>query len=825
MMKITINDQEIEVIGEKSILGAALEAGVYIPHLCSHPQLSASSEIRSLKKVYQGGPTREGEEGMAFEGCNLCLVEVEGRKALIQSCRTSAENGMSVRTDSEALRKAREENLVKMLVRHPHACLVCAQAQGCDRKICSLQIPEPERCCFKFGICELQKVTNFIGIEKGLPPYQPLRLPVVEDEPLLRRDYNLCIGCLRCVRVCKEVKGAGALGFTVEAGRVVVGSKGPTLRESGCQFCGYCVEMCPTGALADRDARAGKREDYLVPCRSHCPAEIDIPRYARFIGEGEPEKALKVIYEKVPLPAVLGRVCFHPCETACRRGSLDQSVAICALKRFAADVGAHGYPQAAVEKKNGRKVAVIGSGPAGLTAAYYLARKGHGVAVIEKLPVTGGMLAVGIPEYRLPRDILAAEIKVIEDMGIQIKTGVTFGKDATVESLKKDGFHAIFVATGLHLSLSLNVEGEDLPGVLKGVEFLRAVSLGTEVEVGKRVIVIGGGNVAMDVARSSLRVGAQDVSLVCLEQREEMPAWKDEIEEALEEGVKIINGFGPQRFLEDHDKISGVEWMRCTAVFDAKGAFNPQYDKSDLRKMEADTVIVAIGQRAEVPEEVRIPADARARMELDRARGIFLGGDLLTGPKTVIDAIASGRDGAALIDRYLGGDGNMDQLFAIKGVAPLWTGAGSAEGTRALMPALPAKERVSNFEEVCLGLEKEAAIAEASRCLRCDLRFHIVQPVLPPERWLAFSEENIKEVQDLEGVYILYSENKEIYKICGVENIRKALLEELENRTVVRYFDYEEDPMFTGRERQLTQQYMKKTGKMPPGNSDLDDLF
>ncbi|MBU2497943.1 MAG: FAD-dependent oxidoreductase, partial [Proteobacteria bacterium] len=568
MMKITIDDKDIEVMGEKSVLEAALEAGIYIPHLCSHPQLGASSDMKSQKQVYQGGKAREGEEGIPFEGCNLCLVEVEGREGLIQSCKTQAENGMLIRTETEGLSKARGENLVKLLVTHPHACLVCAQAQGCDRKICSLQIPEPERCCFKFGVCELQKVADFIGMEKGLPPYEPLNLPVNESEPLLKRDYNLCIGCLRCVRACKEIRGADALGFTVTEGRVVGGSKGATLKESGCQFCGYCVEICPTGALSDKEIRAGKREDYLVPCKNHCPAGIDVPRYTRLIREGASEEALKVILEKVPLPAALGRVCFHPCETACRRGSLDQPVAICALKRYAADVGIQAYPQPTIGQGNGKNVAVIGSGPAGLTAAYYLAGKGHKVTILEKLPVAGGMLAVGIPEYRLPRNILEAEIQAIEKRGIEIKRGVTLGKDVTVESLKDDGFQAIFVATGLHRSLGLKVAGEDLPGVLKGVEFLRAVSLGNEVNMGNRVIVIGGGNVAVDVARTSLRVGAQEVSLVCLEQREEMPAWEDEIEGALEEGVSIINGFGPKRFLAHQGTVSGVEFMRCTAVFD-----------------------------------------------------------------------------------------------------------------------------------------------------------------------------------------------------------------------------------------------------------------
>lgn len=826
MTTITVNDQKIELEGEKSILQAALDAGIYIPHLCYHPQLGPSSEIVSIKKVHRGDDVHEGKEDAAFDGCNLCLVEIQGREGLIQSCRTMAEEGMSVSTDSDDLKKSREENLAKILERHPHACLVCAQAQGCDRKICSIQVPEVERCCFKFGMCELQKMSEFIGVEKGLPPYVALNAPVVDNEPLITRDYNLCVGCLRCVRVCKEVRGAGALGFTMsDDGRVVVGGKEPTMKESGCQFCGYCVEVCPTGALFDRDVSAGKREELLVPCKNSCPAGIDVPRYTRFIGEGDSEEALKVICEKVPLPAVLGRICFHPCETACRRGSLDQSVAICALKRFAAEAGIPSYPKPGVAKQSGKKVAVIGSGPAGLTAAYYLALKGHGITLFEKLPVKGGMLAVGIPEYRLPRDILAAEIKVIEDLGVEIKTGVAFGTDITIESLKKDGFEAIFLASGLHLSLALNVDGEDLRGVLTGVEFLRDLSLGNQVNIGKMVVVIGGGNVAVDVARSSLRQGAQDVSLVCLEQRDEMPAWEEEIEEALEEGVTITNGLGPKRFLGNDGKIAGVEFMRCTEVFDEYGAFKPQYDDCELSEMEADTVIVAIGQRSEALEGVSIPTGKRANMEIDSERGLFIGGDLLTGPQTVIDAIASGRDGAELIDKSLGGDGDIDQVFAKEERARLWIGEGVIEGKRGLMPMLPVTERVTNFKEVCQGFEGHVAVTEAGRCLGCDLRFYIESVTLPPERWFALTEEAVQDIPEKEGVYVLYDEEKEIYKISGVENIREALLEECDMGSPAKYFVYEEDPMFTAKERQLVQQYMKKAGSMPPGHDELDDLF
>jgi len=445
-MKITSNDQVIEVMGEKSILDAALDAGVYIPHLCSHPQLSASPEMRSLAKVYQKGEAREGEEGSAFQGCNLCLVEVEGRQGPVQSCKTPAENGMSVRTESEGIQKAREENLVKILVRHPHACLVCAQAQGCDRKICSLQTPEAERCCFKFGMCELQKVAEFIGLEKGLPPYEPQGFPLDDREPLFRRDYNLCIGCLRCVKVCKEVKGADALGFTVQEGRVVVGSKAPTLRESGCQFCGFCVEVCPTGALADKIVRSGERESYLVPCKNQCPAGIDVPRYVRLIAEGRGGEAAAVVREKVPFPGVLGHVCYHPCEQACRRGEVNGPIAICSLKGFAAKNDDKAWRQKCkAAPPTGKRVAVVGSGPAGLTAAYYLAKLGHSVKVFEALDEAGGMMRTGISDTILPRAVLDEEISAILDLGVQIETGTRI---EGADELLARGYEAVFVAVG-----------------------------------------------------------------------------------------------------------------------------------------------------------------------------------------------------------------------------------------------------------------------------------------------------------------------------------------------------------------------------------------
>ncbi|MCP4668603.1 MAG: FAD-dependent oxidoreductase, partial [Deltaproteobacteria bacterium] len=405
-------------------------------------------------------------------------------------------------------------------------------------------------------------------------------------------------------------------------------------------------------------------------------------------------------------------------------------VAIQYLHRFLADAELFHENRYVPEVKGKReeKIAVIGAGPAGLAAAYALAREGYGITVYDKLPVAGGMMAVGIPEYRLPRDVIQAEIQVIRDMGVEIRTGVTFGEDMTLQGLRDDGFKAFFLATGLHLSRKLHVEGEDLPGVLQGVDFLRDVALGNQVQVEKKLIVIGGGNVAVDVALTALRQGAEDVTLVCLEKRDDMPAWDYEIEEALEEGVKIINSLGPRRFLEKQGKLTGIECKKCTAVFDEKGAFHPQYDESDLTSLEGDTVIVAIGQAADLSfaEKNGIPVSDKGGLEADPITletpipGLFAGGDVLYGPKSVVEAVECGKEAAESMHRYLNG---MDIR---EGREKDWSYEkpdleGEAPEPRAAMGVLSPEKRKGNFKEIALGFDEEAAKKEAQRCLKCGI--------------------------------------------------------------------------------------------------------
>ncbi|MCG2774567.1 MAG: FAD-dependent oxidoreductase, partial [Desulfobacterales bacterium] len=409
---------------------------------------------------------------------------------------------------------------------------------------------------------------------------------------------------------------------------------------------------------------------------------------------------------------------------------MEEPIAIQHLHRFLADLDlseeTRYIPE--IKEKKDEKVAIIGSGPAGLTVAYYLAREGYQVTVFEKLPVTGGMMAVGIPEYRLPRDVLAAEIQVILDMGVEIRTNITFGSDITLESLKADGYSAFFMATGLHKSRMLNVEGEGLPAALQGVDFLRDVALGNKVALGKKLIVIGGGNVAIDVALCARRLGAEDISLVCLEKREEMPAWEYEIEDALEEGVTIVNSLGPKRFLQKDGQLSGVEFKRCPAVFDEKGAFNPSYDETDLTTLEGDTVIVAIGQAADLSfaEQNGIKISQKGGLEADPVTletpipGVFAGGDVYYGPKSIVEAVESGKEAAESIHRYLNG------VDLKEGREKDWayekpSTEGEAHKHRATMKILPIDERKGNFKEIALGFSEETARQEAERCLNCGI--------------------------------------------------------------------------------------------------------
>jgi NADPH-dependent glutamate synthase beta subunit-like oxidoreductase len=472
-----------------------------------------------------------------------------------------------------------------------------------------------------------------------------------------------------------------------------------------------------------------------APCRNTCPAGMDAPRYIRLIGDGKFTEATAVIREKAPFPGVLARVCHAPCENKCRRGiTRDKPIAIRALKRVAADRAAEVDYSRGSAPPTGKRVAVIGSGPAGLTAAYYLHKVcGHAVTVFEALGEAGGMLRVGIPQYRLPREIVDKEIEVIAQTGVEIKVNA---RQDSPEKLLKQGFDAVLLAIGAHRDLKLGIEGEDLPQVMSGLAFLREVNLGKKVKLGKKVTVIGGGNVAIDSARTAIRLGAKEVHLVCLEtrdlaSRDRMLARDQEIEDAEQEGLIIHPCAGPKTLVFKEGKVAGLETVVCSSVLDAAGAFAPKFSPEAGPTVESTTIIVAIGQQVDALTKSGLTCGLRntilagpETLETNVA-GIFACGDAANGPTSVIEAIASGRKAAVSVDLFLGGRGIIDEVLAPPETVPETTPAqkllaGSPELSRVRIPVVPVAERITGFGEVELGLGEKEALLEATRCLKCD---------------------------------------------------------------------------------------------------------
>ncbi len=561
--------------------------------------------------------------------------------------------------------------------------------------------------------------------------------------------FRYCEQCGRCSSACPIT---GINGFNirrlvrhVELDLIddIAGSAMPWF----CAACGRCEDACPNGIkILDitRTLRAIGPEKQIPAkpqCTEACPAGIDVPGYLRFIAEEKPDEACKLIIEKAPFPGILGRVCTHPCETACKRGEVGDSISICAAKRYAADkAGDFAEWMSATAPDTGHRVAVIGAGPAGLSAAFYLRKKGHQVTVFEAREKPGGMMRYGIPAYRLPADTLDKEISAVMSPGIELRTGQKLGVDYEIEQLRQEGFEAVFVAVGAQLSKRIELEGSDLADVQWGVEFLASVSEGKAVTVKDRVVVIGGGNVAVDVALTAQRLGAKAVTLACLESREEMPANPWEIEQARQEGVEMLYSWGPEKISENDGAVAGIELVRCTSVFDDEGNFCPYFDDTK-KSIAADQVILAIGQASEtafcqdfcfLDDQRSLPVNS-GLIAIDPStqetemKGVFAGGDAANGPATVIEAIAAGRRAAISMDIYLGGDGTIElgMLDAKCGNGqPSYDGkreAGFAELKRVEVPSLPLSERQAGFSEVELCYTDEQIKAETHRCLQCDL--------------------------------------------------------------------------------------------------------
>ncbi|MCL0079333.1 FAD-dependent oxidoreductase [Dehalococcoidia bacterium] len=478
----------------------------------------------------------------------------------------------------------------------------------------------------------------------------------------------------------------------------------------------------------------------ISPCQHTCPVGVNVPQYVAAITEGQYGKAVEVIRERNPFPAICGRICHHPCEVRCRRGELDDPVAIRSLKRFAADWYFQNMdvdPEP-FRRTRDERVAVVGAGPAGLSCAYFLAQMGYGVTVFEALPVGGGMLSVAIPEFRLPREVIQMEIDYIARKGVEIRYGTPINVNYTLDDLKKEGFEAIYIAAGAQRSQRVGIPGEveGLEGLHYGLRFLRDVKIGREVTVGGRVAVIGGGNVALDSARTALRFGAEEVNIYYRRSRAEMPVSEVEYEQTVAEGVKINFLVSPTRIVTEGWKVSGLQCVQMKlGEPDDSGRRRPIPIEDSGTFIEADTVIAAVGQ---APDLSFLPADSaleRTRWETlvvdsntlaTNLPGVFAGGDFVTGPGLVIDAIAAGRRGALAIDRYFRRDASPVQMYDLKGEIAQKPATEETEEEweaqpRVPMPILPPEERRRSFDEIERGFSEERGREEAKRCLRCDL--------------------------------------------------------------------------------------------------------
>jgi NADH-quinone oxidoreductase subunit F len=486
--------------------------------------------------------------------------------------------------------------------------------------------------------------------------------------------------------------------------------------------------------IRDKYCKAGVCSDlFISPCENTCPANINVPGYIRLIAAGRFLDAYQLIRQETPFPAVCGRICTRPCESKCRRSMTDEALAICDLKRFAADYAYKNEKEILIDSimaKNGKKIAIIGAGASGLTCGYYLVRNGYEVDVFEQESVAGGVLAFGIPEYRLPKEVLAHEIALIEKTGVRIHLNTQIGKDIAFDQIKKN-YDSVYIATGTQFPEKIRVEGEDLPGVIHGINFLKEVNSNMKYHIDGKVVVIGGGNTAIDSARTALRCGASEVIVLYRRTIDAMPAYEAEVHEAVLEGVRIIELASPKRFIQGQNgRVSQIECVKMQlAEFDNTGRRKSKPIENATFKIDVDMVIVAVSQYSDLPfikkEEIGVTRwgtfvvhDKTLMTTMD---GVFAGGDVARGPDTVIQAIADGKKAAESMDKYLGGKGLLN-----KGM-PIDIPSVSDEDEivalhRFPLDILDVENRKNSFSEVVLGYHKLNAMAEAMRCLHCDRR-------------------------------------------------------------------------------------------------------
>jgi NADPH-dependent glutamate synthase beta subunit-like oxidoreductase len=520
-------------------------------------------------------------------------------------------------------------------------------------------------------------------------------------------------------------------------------------------FCHHCEDppcaiACPEDAITkdpqtgvvlhDKDkctgcnavpGKSGAEKQQTSPCKAQCPAHIDVQGYVNLAAKGKFEEALALIKQASPFPSICGRVCHHPCESNCSRGEIDQSVGIHGIERFIADLDLNADKRymPKIKDKKDDTVAIVGSGPAGLTCAYYLAIEGYQVTVFEKAAKLGGMLTTGIPAYRLPDNIVEAEIQHVREMGVTLKTGVEIGTDLTIAQLRQEGFKAFFIAVGTQECVQLGIEGEDLAGVYPGLDYLRQVNIGEPVVLGKNVAVIGGGNAAMDAVRSARRLGAENAFIIYRRGLEEMPANAEEIQECQEEGITINMLTQPLRFIGKKGKLTAIECIKMQLTEpDESGRRKPEPIAGSEFVVKVDSAISALGQEADwscLTSECACTLNDWGTMNVDSLTlqsddpDIFAGGDAVRGPQSIIEAIADGKQAAISIDRFIKGrDLKIGRDVQLKTITnPQKEVYNRIDPVQ--MPRLDSRERVDNFDEVQQGLTEEMVIQEARRCINC----------------------------------------------------------------------------------------------------------
>lgn len=606
------------------------------------------------------------------------------------------------------------------------------------------------------------------------------------------------------------------------------------VKTENCVACGECVEHCPANALklgqklcgiepiptvkkhADTPANTNwgvdkwnidYRENYQVamdsgtsPCKSKCPAHIGIQGYIKLAAQGRYKEALELIKIENPFPAVCGHICPRYCEQECTRGALDEAIAIDDIKKFIAEQdmkSEHRFVPKKMNDYSDKKIAIVGAGPAGLTCAYYLAIDNYDVTVFEKEQVLGGMLTLGIPSFRLERDVINSEINVLKELGVKFKTGVEVGKDVSLDALRGEGFSAFYMAIGAQAGRKLNIPGEESSDVFTGVDFLKKVNLKEEKFLSGNAVVIGGGNVAIDVARTAMRAGAKHVSMFCLESREEMPALPEEIHEALSEGIVINNGWGPVEIKAENNKAKGIVFKKCLSVFDENRKFSPKFDENELKFEEADTIIISVGQAiewGELLEGSKAKLNPNNTLKADAITfqteqpDIFVGGDALTGPKFAIDAIAQGKEAAVSIHRFVQPGQSLVFGRVKRNYNPLDIENLRLEGFDSL-PREKTKEvdfqkSKNSFRDLRTGLTVLQIQKEAERCLGCGAT--VVDPHLcigcgQCTTRCRFDAIELKRVSDVAGLELSEMKPaviKNIIKRKGrilVHNIKKTM--------------------------------------------------